>query len=299
MEAKLIMTAKEMENRDNWLKYRGTGIGGSDAAVLMGLSQWKSPAKLWLEKTGRLAPLDISDSEVVYWGTVLEDVVAKEFAKRTGKQVKRTGMFRSLRYPWMLASIDRMIVGERAGLECKTTIEFNRSAWNGDEYCGIPPAYYCQVQWYMAVLGYPKWYIACLIGGHSFVMKEIPRDDSFIGKMITKSREFWDCWQNDTIPDPDSSEDYEMIIRIEQGYDAGGTIHLNYDMLQHIYAIDDLKNRAEEVENQVNYHKNMIKQAMGANRVGLLPGYKITWTDTSRVSKTGQPVRTFKITKTD
>ena len=49
------------ENREQWLKARQKGIGGSDAAAVLGLSPWKSNVRLWEEKTGLREPEDISD----------------------------------------------------------------------------------------------------------------------------------------------------------------------------------------------------------------------------------------------
>ena len=70
MDCKLIMTVEEMKDRAAWLRMRSGGIGGSDAAVIAGLSPWKSPYELYLEKTGEAAAPDLSDNERVYWGTV-------------------------------------------------------------------------------------------------------------------------------------------------------------------------------------------------------------------------------------
>jgi putative phage-type endonuclease len=62
--------------RAEWLEVRKTGIGGSDAAAAVGLSPYKSPLELWLEKTNRDATLPKPDpqdtTEPVYWGTLLE-----------------------------------------------------------------------------------------------------------------------------------------------------------------------------------------------------------------------------------
>lgn len=123
--AKLIMTVEEMQNRSKWLKMRKAGIGGSEAAAIVGLNPWKSAFQLWMEKTGQVEPEDLSDNEYVYWGNVLEQAVADRFCELTGKKVQRRGMLQDDEYPYMLASVDRMVVGENAGLECKTTNAFN------------------------------------------------------------------------------------------------------------------------------------------------------------------------------
>lgn len=117
--------------REEWLAVRNTGIGGSDAGVILGLNKWKSPITLWAEKTGRAEPEDLSGNEAVYWGTKQEPLVAERFYEETGKKVKRRGTLRSRPYPWMLANVDRWVVGEKAGLEIKTTNAFPRPPGTG------------------------------------------------------------------------------------------------------------------------------------------------------------------------
>lgn len=75
------ISTKDMTHED-WLAERRKGIGGSDIATILGLNKWKSPLQLFLEKTGKVQAEDLSDKEVIYWGNVLEDVVAKEFEKK-------------------------------------------------------------------------------------------------------------------------------------------------------------------------------------------------------------------------
>ena len=164
--AKLIMSVAEMTDEKKWLEARSTGIGGSDAAVIVGLNRWKSPFQLWLEKTGKAEPADLSENEYVYWGKVLEEAVAKRFCELTGKKVQRRGLLQMDDYPYILASVDRMVVGENAGLECKTCNGFAAKEWEDDE---VPAAYYVQCQHYMMVTGCERWYIAVLIGGNHFV----------------------------------------------------------------------------------------------------------------------------------
>ncbi|NLH44914.1 MAG: endonuclease, partial [Acholeplasmataceae bacterium] len=89
--AKLLMTVEQMQDKEAWLKARNSGIGGSDAGIIVGLNKWKSPFQLWLEKTGQVEAESLSDNEFVYWGNVLEQVVADEFTVRTGKKVMRRG----------------------------------------------------------------------------------------------------------------------------------------------------------------------------------------------------------------
>lgn len=61
------------------------------------------------------------DNEAMRQGREFEDYVARRFTEATGKKVRRANaMFYHEKYPFMLADVDRMVVGENAGLECKT-----------------------------------------------------------------------------------------------------------------------------------------------------------------------------------
>ena len=94
------MTAAAMhKDPDRWLQIRRDSIGGSEAAAILGMSPWKSEYQLWLEKTGSAKPEDISDKDVVHFGTMLEPLVAEEFCRREGKKVKKCGLFRNKQHP--------------------------------------------------------------------------------------------------------------------------------------------------------------------------------------------------------
>jgi putative phage-type endonuclease len=172
---------------EEWINERKKGLGGSDASVVLGLNRWKSRMALFLEKTGQIEPPKAS--ERAYWGTVLEDIVAREFARRAKKKVrKRNFIFQDDEYPFLIANIDREIVGENAGLECKTTAEYNADDWKDDL---VPDIYFCQCQHYCRVMGWDGIYIAVLIGLKDFKWKYIPRNDDFISMMVDREVDFW------------------------------------------------------------------------------------------------------------
>ena len=182
-----LVSTKELQ-RNEWLAFRRRGIGGSDAAKVLGLSRWGGPLTVYLDKTGYLPPEE-EPSEAAYWGTTLEDVVATEFVRRTGLRVRRrNAIMYHPDHPWMIANVDRVIVGSNRGLECKTVSAFKADEWRGDE---IPDAYYIQCQHYMAVMGWDACFIAALIGGQRFLVKEILRNDEEIAGLIEAERQFW------------------------------------------------------------------------------------------------------------
>lgn len=195
------------QERLEWLNGRRYGIGGSDAAKVMGLSDWGGPLDVYMRK---INPADDDDqSEPAYWGTLLEEVVAKEFAKRSGLKVRRHNKMEfSQEHPCMLANVDRVVVGQNAGLECKTAHAMKGSAWAGDE---VPTPYYVQVQHYCSVMNWEGCHIACLIGGQSFVHKYIPRNDDFIAQMIAAEEAFWNNHIMPRIPPAPTQHDRYIL----------------------------------------------------------------------------------------
>lgn len=274
MDAKLIMTVQDGTNRDAWLKLRTMGIGGSDAGTIVGDNPWKSPYALWLEKTGQLVPEDISGTDPVYWGTTLEDIVAREFTKRTGKRVRRCGTMQSNDVPWMLANVDRLVIGEKAGLECKTTNAFNIKAWQDD---GLPNAYYWQCQHYMMVTGLPAWYIAVLIGGQHYDYKCISRNDDDIDYLAQKEEEFWNMVQTMTPPPIDGSR--STTEAIQDQYPGGQTepVELPQEAADALALIDNAKAERKRLDDVITTQENVIKCLMGDDEIATIGDRKVTW----------------------
>ena len=276
MKGKLILTVEQSEaDRKQWEEVRNTGIGGSDVAVIMGLNQWKSAYALYMEKSGQVEPDDLSENEYVYWGTVLEAAVANRFAELTGKKVRKCGTLQDDDYPYMLANVDRLIVGEEAGLECKTASTYKKDEWEGDN---VPDAYYCQCQWYMMVTGFDTWYIACLIGGNHFEYKAIPRNETFIQEMRTAVIEFWENMQKGIAPEIDGSENTTEALRKQFGdVDNKNTVMLPSTCNALITRYDELKATKKVLELQIEEVSNSLKAMLGENQVGLFNDRQVVW----------------------
>jgi len=181
---KNVIKHKLPTTHEEWLEGRLKGIGGSDAGAILGLNEYKSAYTLWCEKTGRIS--NNIDNEAMRLGRDLEDYVAKRFEEATGKKVRRSGFsYQSKEYPFMLANVDRLIVGEDAGLECKTANMLTKTKYDKGD---IPANYYAQCMHYMAVTGLSKWYIAILVMNKGFYFFEVLRDDEEINTLI---RHLW------------------------------------------------------------------------------------------------------------
>lgn len=181
-------------------KQRAGYIGGSDAAIIMGMNPWKNRVELYKEKVGIHPAPDLSQNQRVQWGIKLEDMVARHWAEVTGKKVRRNNyLLRSEQWPWMAAHLDRQVVGG-GFLEVKTAGRADE--WGKDGSSEIPHHYMCQVQHYMAITGDEWCWVAVLIGGSDFRSYEIQRNQPFIDLMVEAQRDFWLHVEMKQCPEP-------------------------------------------------------------------------------------------------
>lgn len=199
---------KVPEDRMEWLALRKAGVGSSDSAAACGVHPYKTPLELYTEKLG--PPKDI-DNNAMYWGRVLEDVVAREFAMGTGFKVQKSNfILKSLDFPHMLANLDRVIVGQSEGpgiLEIKTAGQFMASDWGPDGSDGVPEEYIIQVQHQFAVTGYEWGVLAVLIGGRDYRTYPMRRNEEVIEDIIAITREFWGYVEEGYPPEIDFEHD--------------------------------------------------------------------------------------------
>ena len=192
-----------------WLRLRKTGIGGSDAGAICGVNPYSSAMKVFREKTRE--DVEEKDSEAIRIGHDLEDYVAQRFTEATGLKVRKSNfMYRSKEHPFMIADVDRLVIGEDAGLECKTA-----SAYNADKCADgdIPLHYVMQCYHYMAVTGKRSWYIAAVILGREFTYRKLEWDDELIGCLISIENNFWNNHVvKGIMPPPDGSKVCDEVL---------------------------------------------------------------------------------------
>lgn len=253
-------------SRDDWLEVRKNGVGGSDAAAAVGLSPYMSPLELWLIKTGRDANLPKPDpqdtTEPVFWGALLEPIVAASYTKQTGNKVRRVNaVLRHPTIPFLLANIDREVVGCRDVqlLECKTAGEFGARLWRD----GVPEYVQLQVQHQLAVTGKQAADVAVLLCGQKLEVHRVERDDSLIARLIELEAAFWRLVETDTPPPADGSDSADRALRcLYPG--AGGTVDFTDDRRMSSAFADLVAVRADiEARQQVEAQlKQTIAQAM-------------------------------------
>ena len=260
-------------SRTEWLEYRRAGIGGSDAATVVGLGRFGSQFELWSDKKGLLP--DKEDTEVMRLGRDLEQYVAQRWMEKTGKRVRRMNyILRDPRYPYSLANLDREVIGEDAGLECKTTSVYNKCDWEGGE---IPPAWYVQCMHYMAVCGYDRMYLAVLVLSKGFYTFEIERDEAEIAALMEAETAWWERYViGGEEPPADGSDSAEEVLRKLHPVDDGTSVLL-MDKEGDLDRIGQLSSQIEALTQERDALKQGIMQRMGEAGTGQSAGWKVTW----------------------
>lgn len=268
-------------------------LGGTDAAGVLGLSRWKTPISIWAEKTGAIVEEDEMNihKEV---GTLLEDDVAELFTRRTGKKVRRANetIFHK-KHSFLGANIDRMIVGEDAGLECKTAAVWKSKEWDGEE---IPREYVLQCLHYLAVTGKKRWYLAVLIGNQDFQWKVIERDENLLNDMVNREVSFWNDYVLPNImPSVVTKYDGDTLDKLFPQAKPEKEIELNDDASQLIEIIESYKADKKNLEAMIEKSENELKLMLSDATVGLTSQYRVNWSNSqtkrfdSKALQSGMP----------
>ncbi|AOZ92282.1 YqaJ viral recombinase family protein [Paenibacillus crassostreae] len=277
-----ILVETDNLSYEEWLVHRRDGIGGSDLAAICGISKWRSPMHLYLEKLGE-APLE-KMGEAAEWGTRLEPLIADKFASEhpewaiTEKKV----IYCHPEHRWALGNIDRMIICPKRGrgiLEIKTASEYLLKEWNDGN---IPDYYYVQLQWYMFVTGLDWGYFATLIGGNKYREYEVIRDDDLIVQLLRLASEFWHHYVlAGNCPPVDGSE--ACTILLNRLYpDAKGNTVIPLEEIVQIETYFDHKRELKILEETIAEIENQFKVLMGSHEIGITGAYKVKWENRSR-----------------
>ena len=205
---KKLVSTLGIEKKE-WLRYRKGGLGGSDAGAVCGLNPYRTAMEVYYDKTSD--EIEEIDNEAMRQGREFEEYVARRFMEATGKKVRRANaLYYDERYPFMYADVDRLVVGENAGLECKTASPYMADQWKGGK---IPLSYQIQCYHYMSVFQADAWYIAVLIYGKEFQFHRIERDEAVISDLIHIEKNFWkDHVEKKILPEPDGSKVADNVI---------------------------------------------------------------------------------------
>lgn len=268
------------KTHEEWLELRKAYIGGSEAGAIIGMNPYKSAYTLWAEKTGRAEPFDGNITTEV--GAYLEDFVAKKFEFETSKKVRRENfMLVNDKYPWAEANVDRMVIGEKALLEIKTTNSFpNMKKIKGGDF---PDAWYAQMTHYLAVTELERAYLAVLVNCREIYFFTLERDEDEIKSLMSAEEEFMRYIKSDTEPPVDGSDSTADTISAMYPEDNGSEVSLiayENDLRQYL----EITQNVRDLEALKKEKLNRIKAFMGEAEKGECDKYKCSWKTTQRDS---------------
>lgn len=284
LECGILVKTNDLTHEE-WLEARKFGITGTDLGGLTGISKYSTPIKVYLDKTGELEPIE--DNEAMYWGRVMEDVIAKEFQSRNNFKINKVNaILKHPEYEWALGNIDRLITnekGEKGILEIKTVSEYLKTSWDDEE---VPPQYMVQIQWYMFVTGATYGYFAALLGGNKYVQKYVERDEELINMLLDIGKDFWENNVNKKIPPlVDGSEASTDLLKILYPESIEGTeIQLPDEALDLIEKREQLKEQSKELDENIKECENKLKDFLKNNEVGVVGDKKVIWKTYSRTN---------------
>lgn len=257
-----------------WLRLRKSGIGGSDAGAICGVNPYSSAMKVFRDKTSDV--VEELDNEAVRIGHDLEGYVAQRFTEATGLKVRRSNfMYRSVEHPFMIADVDRLVVGEDAGLECKTASAYNADKWKDGN---VPLHYMMQCYHYMAVTGKRTWYIAAVVLGSGFTYQKLEWDDGLIARLIEMEEGFWNSYvAKGIIPPPDGSRACDEVL--EQYFHTArkaSTVELvGFD--EKLRRREEILGFISELQEEQKQIEQEVKLFMGDNESASSQCYRVSW----------------------
>lgn len=273
------------KTREDWLAERRQGIGGSDAAAVLGLSPWATPVTVWLEKTGRSGPKP--ETPQMKYGNYFEDYVAKLYEEETGRKVTRYNHM--VHDGCLLGNFDRLVVPEGKKiashqleirtdtlLECKTSSR----EWDGD----VPIQYMCQVMHYMGLVPALQHADVAVLFRTSlkFEIFRIERDNEAIAEMQTRLREWWHRHvELGEVPKPTCEADCKALWARSC---PGKSVEATASIRQKLFEYNAAKRAADEAAAAADALKDALLADMGDAEV---------LTDAA----TGKPLATWKSSK--
>lgn len=247
----VLSMPRSIEHDQFWHARRKAGIGGSEAAAVCGVSKWRTPYQVWLDKTGQAEPVE--PNEAMITGTILEKSIREMYSNETGRTVYDPGFKVDDEYPFIVGDVD--------GLCDDRVLEIKNSGYEWDE---IPVDYYFQVQHYMRLHKKDIADIAVLFHGQVFRIFTVERQEDLWKDIIPIYEDFWKCVTTMTPPELTNLEDVNTAYR--QSQDT--SITLSGTAIESLEKIKELKAKIAEQEQIISTLEFNVKQELGENAVG-------------------------------
>ena len=245
---------------------RSKYLGGSDIGAILGLSRFRSPLEVWMEKTGK--EVKTLDSLPLRFGSFAESFVASEYSRSTGFDlIHDESIYVHPEYSFMSAHIDRFVLENDSPspsriLECKTANPFSAGDWGEVGSDQVPLTYLCQCIWYMAITNINRVDLAVLFGNSDFRIYEISRDQELESTILQKASFFWNAYVLHDVPPPAMSEE-DCQTLFSKG-DPAKSVEAKTETLELTKRLHLLNHEIDVREDEISAIKQNIMNQMGA-----------------------------------
>ena len=259
---------KAEQRSPEWFALRADGITATDVSVIAGVNPYKTPYQLWAEKLGKYTPDPVGPAAIR--GILLENAVAEFYEMETGRELRRSnGVVRLKELPWVMASLDRTIVGSEGLVEIKTSTS---PRWSLHP---VPPEVVAQVQWQMFVTAAPWVDIAVLLGGLVFRIERVEADINYQTQLYAKAVEFRNALATNTPPTLQGEDSDALAQVVPQTSEEWAQADLSLDRLAALYAEKQYESKL--LDQELQNLAISLKEAIG-EKVGIVgEGWSATW----------------------
>ena len=254
---------------------RKLGIGGSDMSIIMGLSSYKTPYQLYLEKTG-LIEAEFEETTLQEWGHRLEPLIRIKFAEDHGFKLRapiEDAKYAPLCdlitydletqihpfYEFSRGNLDGFIPELNAVHEIKCSNQFMARLWGEDGSDVIPLEYLAQVAYYCAITNADCAYITVLIGGNDYREYKYVRDMQLEEHVITAAKRFWECVQTRTPPEPINQVDLRLMF---PQHKPEKTVPVTPEIQKEVIELSNVKLRIKQASELEDKYKFTVMQFM-------------------------------------
>lgn len=262
---------------------RRTGIGGSDIPALLGLSRFKTPMDVWLQKLQKVPPSS-GDTGPQEWGHRLEPVILQAVAERFGLTYHpHPGTVRAS-HVWEHALYTPDGVGDGFVAEVKNRSLFTASGWGPDGSAVIPEDVLAQVQWGMLCLEKPVAHVGVLIGGNEFKAYTVPADPAYQARCLEVAQRFWATHVVPEVPPAlDGSEAGDTYLKVTYPRVESSTFEVvdDADSYPATLVRDALAAKARHQAAEAEYQRlqQQLKEVVGSKAGVITAAGTVTWTE--------------------
>lgn len=260
------------------LQARKRGLGGSDAAAVLGVSPYRTAMDVWLDKRGLVE--SVRETEAMRWGTLLEPVIIREYQERTGREVTTPEMLQHPEHDWMLGNLDGISHGPGGPVVLEVKCAGFRSAhrWGDPGSDFVPEEYLCQVAHYMAVSGLPGADIAVLMNGSELRVYHVERDVKLEEQLIRALRTFWRINVCLNVPPAidgsDAARAYLESLHPKVESSMRRAAPQEEALALELRSVEEQIKEAKAMQEEL---RNRLRQAIGPDEGIFSQDWKITW----------------------